>query len=170
MKKGHPWLVGSLSTTFAYLLLLPACATAEDQADSSRFRFQYAAKFLCTANVPGTSQTTPSVVPGSYQTVISIHNPENETVLLRKKIALTSPEQKPGPVSGFVEERLQPDNAFQVDCSQISQGFGFRPIHGLEGFLVVESNLSLDVNAVYTASRGSGGPSIAVLSVSERRK
>ena len=121
--------------------------------------------------MPGTSETTPSVVPGSYQTVISIHSPQDKTVLLRKKIAVTAPagEQKPGPVSGFIQERLQPDDAFQMDCTSIPR-FGIQAIHGLEGFLVIESSLSIDVNAVYTATTGGGGASIALLQVYERRK
>jgi hypothetical protein len=36
------------------------------------FPFQYAAKFLCTSNIPGTSQTTTSLLPGNYQTVTSM--------------------------------------------------------------------------------------------------
>ena len=53
----------------------------------SPYHFQYAAKFLCTANIPGTSQTTDSLLPGVYQTVVNIHNPNERTVRLRMKIA-----------------------------------------------------------------------------------
>jgi hypothetical protein len=48
--------------------------------------FQYAAKFLCTANIPGTSQTTTSLLPGSYQTVVNIHNPNKANHKLTKKL------------------------------------------------------------------------------------
>lgn len=111
-------------------------------------RFQYAAKFLCTANIPGTSQTTTSLLPGSYQTVVNIHNPNKETANLRMKIAVAG-----GPISKFKKSKLTPDEAVKVDCSAIGS-FGIHPIHGVEGFLVIESDLSLDVIAVYTAGKG----------------
>lgn len=44
----------------------------------AEFPFQYAAKLVCTANIPGTSQTTTSFLPGSYQTAVNIHNPNND--------------------------------------------------------------------------------------------
>jgi hypothetical protein len=112
-------------------------------------RFQYAAKFLCTANIPGTSQTTTSLLPGSYQTVVNIHNPsDKETATLRMKIAVAG-----GPISKFKKSKLAPDEAAKVDCSAIGN-FGIHAIHGVEGFLVIESDLSLDVIAVYTAGKG----------------
>lgn len=72
-----------------------------------RYRFQYAAKFICTANIPGTSQTSSSVLPGAYQTVVNIHNPNpnRQTAQLRKKIAL----QGRGQISDFVPDELPPD-------------------------------------------------------------
>ena len=51
-----------------------------------RYRFQYAAKFLCTANVPGTSQTTSALLPGVYQTAVNIHSPQRKPVELRTKL------------------------------------------------------------------------------------
>lgn len=126
--------------------------------------FQYAAKFLCTANIPGTSQTTSSLLPGVYQTVVNIHNPNKETAGLRMKIAIAG-----GPISDFQKSKLGPDEAVKVDCSGIAN-FGIQPIHGVEGFLVIESNLSLDVIAVYTAGkRGGEVESIAVEQVRERQ-
>jgi hypothetical protein len=123
-------------------------------------RFQYAAKFLCTANIPGTSQTTTSLLPGSYQTVVNIHNPNRETASLRMKIAVAG-----GPISKFKRSKLGPDEAAKVDCSA---NFGIHAIHGIEGFLVIESDLSLDVIAVYTAGKGEV-QSIDVEQVRERQ-
>ena len=125
-------------------------------------RFQYAAKFLCTANIPGTSQTTTSLLPGSYQTVVNIHNPNKDTASLRMKIAVAG-----GPISGFKKSKLAPDEAAKVDCSAI-RNFGVQAIHGVEGFLVIESDLSLDVIAVYTAGK-SEVQSIDVEQVRERQ-
>jgi hypothetical protein len=128
-------------------------------AKEEAFRFQYAAKFLCTANIPGTSQTTTSVLPGTYSTAVNIHNPNREPARLREKLALG-----PETVSEFVEDKLEPDATFRIDCSQIASRFG--PfIHGAEGFLVIESSHSLDVTAVYTA--GPLGQQVASIDVEQ---
>jgi len=133
-------------------------------AASPRYRYQYAVKFLCTANIPGTSQTTTAVLPGVYQTAVNIHNPNPQAARLRKKLAVRS-----GQITRFVDSQLKPDEAGSVDCSQV-QDFGIPFIHGFEGFLVVESTLSLDVVAVYTAGpRGGEVASIDVEHVPERR-
>lgn len=132
-------------------------------AEEPKRRYQYAAKFLCTANIPGTSQMTTSVLPGAYSTAVNIHNPNEDTARLRQKIALG-----PDFVSDFVEDDLKPDALLRMDCSQIASHFG--PfIHGAEGFLVIESSHSLDVTAVYTAGPVGGQvASIAVEQIRER--
>jgi hypothetical protein len=84
-------------------------------------------------------------LPGVYQTAVNIHNPNPQGARLRKKLAVRS-----GQISPFVDSQLKPDEAASVDCSQV-QNFGIPFIHGFEGFLVIESTLSLDVVAVYTA-------------------
>jgi hypothetical protein len=134
-----------------------------DNEDQDR-TFHYAVKFLCTANIPGTSQTTTSVLPGVYQTAVNIHNPNSQTVRLRQKIALGI-----GHTSAFIEDELKYDELLRMDCDQIVNRFG--PfIHGVEGFLIIESTHSLDVTAVYTAGkRGEEVESIAVEQIRERR-
>ncbi|MEK6288980.1 MAG: hypothetical protein AABO57_24945 [Acidobacteriota bacterium] len=72
-----------------------------------------------------------------------------------------------GPISGFKKSKLEPDGAAKVDCSAIGN-FGIHAIHGVEGFLVIESDLSLDVIAVYTAGKGEV-QSIDVEQVRERQ-
>jgi hypothetical protein len=128
-----------------------------------RHRFQYAAKFLCTANIPGTSQLTSSVLPGAYRTVVNIHNPNNQIAFLQRKIAL------PGQISKFIPWELKPDEVTRLTCDQIADDFG--PfIHGAEGFLVIESTHSLDVIAVYTAGKNGGEvESMDVEQIRERR-
>jgi len=129
------------------------------------FRFQYAAKFLCTANIPGTSQTTSSLLPGVYQTVINIHNPHDQEVRFRMKIAVIGLEP-----SKFIDVGLKPDHATRVDCIDIARDFGIPFVHGAEGFLVIESTDSLDVTAVYTAGKHGGEvESIDVEQIQERR-
>ena len=56
-------------------------------------------------------------------------------------------------VTDFIDDRLKPDGAGNVDCSDIPK-FGPQPVHGFEGFLVIDSTQSLDVVAVYTAAGG----------------
>ena len=132
--------------------------------EGAEYCFQYAAKLICTANIPGTSQTTTSVLPGAYQTAVNIHNPNDQTVRWRRKIT------QPGlGISKFIKDQLKPDEAARVDCDQIQRDFG--PfIHGIEGFLVIESTQGLDVTAVYTAGKNGGEvESIAVEQIRERK-
>jgi hypothetical protein len=141
------------------------------KAVALRFAFQYAVKFLCTSNIPGTSQTTTSLLPGSYATVVNIHNPNSQTAGFRMKLAVsTSTEIEPPLISNFIKEKLKPDQATKVDCSRIRE-FGLQLIHGFEGFLVIESTHSLDVVAVYTAAKksGDGVESIDVEYIPERK-
>src|SRR5215210_2031731 len=134
-----------------------------EREESNQYRFQYAARFLCTSNIPMTSQTTPSVLPGNYQTTVSIHNPHDQRVRFRRKIAFFSQ------VSEYIEDQLGPDQSTDVTCDSIARDFG--PfIHGAEGFVVIESAHSLDVSAIYTAAKvGDQVESIDVEQIPERR-
>ncbi|HLF62790.1 MAG TPA: hypothetical protein VI603_03520 [Saprospiraceae bacterium] len=131
-------------------------------ASRTGYKFQYAAKFICTANIPGTSQTSDAVVPGSYQTSVNIHNPQNVKVKLRKKIA------SPIGISNYFEFVLEPDGVAGVTCAQI-RDFGLHLIHGFEGFLVIESTHSVDVVAVYSAAGKEQVSSIDVEGIKERK-
>ena len=111
----------------------------------SPYGFQYAVKFICTSNIPGTSQTTDAFVPGNYQTAVNIHNPQYNLTKIRKKIA------SPLGISKWIEGSLKPDAVERVTCASI-RDFNLHLIHGFEGFLVIESTQSLDVVAVYTAN------------------
>ena len=127
------------------------------KAADLRFAFQYAVKFLCVSNIPGTSQTTTSLLPGVYETVVNIHNPNPKKAPFRMKLALsTQTEIDPPIISGFINETIKPDQATKVDCSRVTE-FGLPLIHGFEGFLIIESTLSLDIVAVYTSSKVGGG-------------
>lgn len=145
--------------------MAPQKRTAKENK-RTRYHFQYAAKFLCLANIPGTSQQSSSVLPGVYQTVVNIHNPSDQSARMRMKIAVTTPSQ----VSKFVDVVLEPDQAIKIDCEQLTHDFGITFIHGAEGFLVIESTRSLDVTAVYTAGARAGEvASIDVEQIRERR-
>jgi hypothetical protein len=147
----------ALSMLAVFLFVITGTAAAQIE-----YPYQYAAKILCTSNIPGTSQTTDSLLPGNYETVVNIHNPNTKAVRLRKKIAT------PSGVSKFVKDTLKDDEATSVNCTEITQKFGLHFIHGAEGFLVIESTQSLDVIAVYTAGRGDV-TSIDVERVQERK-
>ena len=128
----------------------------------SPYRFQYAAKFICTANIPGTSQTTDAFVPGSYQTAVNIHNPQNILIKLRKKIA------SPIEISKYFGFSMKPDAVERITCAQLGD-FDVHLIHGFEGFLVIESTHSIDVVAVYTAAGSNQVSSIDVEQIKERK-
>jgi len=133
---------------------------------SGRQLFEYAAKFLCLTSIPGTSASSSSVLPGAYLTVVNIHNPSARRAALRMKIATTSPPA----ISKFVTSVLRPDGATKVDCDSVHKRFGLTFVHGIEGFLVIQSSQSLDVTAVYTAGpRASEVASIDVEQIRERR-
>jgi hypothetical protein len=140
------------------------------KAAAQGFFFQYAVKFLCTSNVPGTTQTTTSLLPGAYETVVNIHNPYRKAAGVRMKLATaTSTTVDPAQISKFINEKLLPDQATKVDCSRLGE-FGNQPVHGFEGFLVIESTHSLDVVAVYTAGKNGGEvESIDVERIPERK-
>ena len=138
-------------------------ADASGRRGQFRALFEYAVKFLCTSNIPGTSQTSTSVLPGSYQTSVNIHNPAEKRVRVRMKLALG-----PSTVSRFVTETVEPDAVLRVDCDTIVRRFGIRAIHGAEGFLIVQSAHSLDVTAVYTAAPVGGA--VASLDVEQIRE
>ena len=106
---------------------------------------QYAAKFVCGKNTEGKV-----VAPGEYFTGINVHNPGRETATIRKRFAVAFPGEKPGPVSGVVEERLRPGEAFDVDCPDIATHV---PVNGFaKGFVTIESPQDLEVVGVYTAA------------------
>lgn len=116
--------------------------------------------------MPGTSQTTGSFLPGNYQTVVNVHNPNERDVKLRAKVAFGGK----GLISKFIGDGLGPDEVTRYVCGDIREKFDMNLIHGAEGFLVIESTHTLDVIAVYTAGPvGQGVSSIDVENVRERR-
>jgi hypothetical protein len=107
--------------------------------------FQYAVKFVC-----GKSNGE-VVAPGAYWTAINVHNPTYATVKFRKKIAIALPGEKAGPVSKFFAAKLGPDEALEIDCPDIFKHAEYKADF-LKGFVVIESQVELDVVAVYTAA------------------
>ena len=140
------------------------------------FKFEYAAKIVCGI------QRNPKdmrLARGFYATTINIHNPNREPVRFFKKLALTFPpkEQKPGKILPISTDTLRYDEALKVDCNEIETTFfpnGF-PTAYIEGFVIIQSEKSLDVTAVYTTAeldkkgRVTQHSSIDVEQIRERR-
>lgn len=123
------------------LALAWAPVNANAQARDS-LGYEYAIKIVC--GTPGTR----AVAPGLYFTAINVHNPGSDTVVFRKKFATTLPEERPGPISPFSRNALVPDQALEIDCTDI-----FRHAHlerWAKGFAVIQSPQPLDIVAVYT--------------------
>ncbi|NBC46205.1 LamG domain-containing protein [Corallococcus exiguus] len=118
---------------------------------AERVTFQYAVKFVCGES-PGRV-----VAPGTYFTAINVHNPTYKEIGFRVKVAIGMPGLKPGPVSEFVSAGLGPDEALEIDCSDIFKISGV-DARFLKGFVVIETEgTELDVVAVYSAA-GRDGP------------
>jgi hypothetical protein len=111
---------------------------------AKRVMFQYAAKFVCGKSAGEV------VAPGVYFTAVNVHNPTYTTIRFRVKIAVALPGLKPGPVSKFYDAKLGPDEALEIDCPDIHKLAGTNDF--LKGFVVIETEVELDVVTVYTAA------------------
>jgi hypothetical protein len=126
-----------------------ACAT----------EFQYAVKLVCGEAVAAGPGAAPTVVaPGRYWTAINIHNPDKcKDAHFRWKVAVAYPGEQ-GQITPFQRPRvLSPDGAIEIDCPQVMQIFPAPAPAFLKGFVVIESDIELDVVAVYTGSTGPCG-------------
>ncbi len=158
MERTRVFLASVAVIVVAVLALVSTTAQADEDR---RFKFQYAAKIVCVCDP---QPAIPRIIPGQYATSVNIHNPSDREATLRKKLALTFPaperphgRQVPGRVSDFLNDRLGPDEALQVDCAEMPRDFFLGGGFGgsadppyIEGFLVIESTRSLDVIAVYS--------------------
>jgi hypothetical protein len=136
--------------------------------------YSYAAKIVC--GIQKKHEDT-RLARGFYATNINIHNPSEAGAIFTKKLALTIPpgDQAPGKIMPIAKDKLAPDEALEVDCRDIEKRLfpsGF-PTPYIEGFVVIESQISLDVTAVYTAAslddeKPAHQSGIAVVQVHER--
>jgi hypothetical protein len=160
MRTFRPWLdTAALSLVFiaGACLVAASCNPAQAQRQQVATRYQYSAKTLCTlATDFGFGD---AFAPGRYRTVINIHNPTDRKIEIARKFALAiQPGEAVGSfsITPYKSLTLEPDQAVAYNCFDIA-GF-FCPIHGvcvdftaIDGFLVVNSPVELDVVAVYTA-------------------
>lgn len=128
----------------------PASAQAQQQTE-----LQYAAKLVC-----GRQDGNGLAAPGQYFTIVNVHNPSpNRAVKLRKKFARALPGEKVGKITPFFWASLLPDEALGIDCPDIYAHSGITPGTFIEGYVVIQSPLELDVVSVYTA----GAPQVSTL-------
>jgi len=103
--------------------------------------YQYAVTFVC-------GEADDAVVaPGEYWTAINVHNPTDRPVRFEKKVATALPHEEPGPVSGFHDAELGPDEALEIDREDILEHADAEG-EFLKGFVVIESGVELDVVAM----------------------
>lgn len=138
--------------------------------------FEYAAKMVC-----GVQQDTRNMqlARGFYGTTINIRNPQFEPITISKSLSLAIPPggQIPGKVLPISRDALLPQQTLAADCDDVAKRLfdGKLPAPFIDGFLVIQSPVSLDVSAVYTtATLNAEGTvenhsSIAVESIRERR-
>ena len=108
---------------------------------------QYSAKFVC-GSAPVDNRF---VEPGNYKTTINVHNPSEKTVDFRRKVALAA-LQRDGTISKFVYGKIEPDAVQAFDCDDFWTLAGVAPPSLIDGFLVIESNIPLDVTGYYTST------------------
>lgn len=122
-----------------------ACAT----------EFQYAVKVVCGEVLAKSGVSTP-VAPGRYWTAINVHNPDKcKPAHFRWKVTVAN-QIEPGPVSPYQRPIvLDPDRAIEIDCPQILPAVPQQPpLTFVKGYVVIESDVELDVVAVYSGSTG----------------
>jgi hypothetical protein len=145
--------------TILTLALVGVCTPAYAQ---NRL-FIYSVKFLCglQTTAPSSPPSEPPVKPGNYATAINIHNfHPTATVEFRKKAVVANPEREPrGPISPFKVDSLGPNQALEVDCTDIVGLFppptatngGLSLPSFVKGFVEIVSPRQLNVVGVYTA-------------------
>jgi len=112
-------------------------------------KFQYVVKFVC-----GYSDGK-VVAAGQYQTAINVfNNPTNPKVTLKKHFVVALPSQEAGPVSEIRSVELEKNRALEIDYGDImGEMKKLDVLKFAKGFVVIASEVELDVVAVYTVHR-----------------
>ena len=121
-------------------------------------RSSFCADFKHSVRQPFTPPKEPQVKPGNYATAVNVHNfhnGPNATVEFCKKAVVALPERVTprGPISPIKFDALGPDQALEVDCTDIVGLFpaGTALPRFIKGFVEISSPVELSVTAVYTA-------------------
>lgn len=123
--------------------------------ENGRMDYQYAVKIVCGL-IRENSAEHPLPV-GEYKTKVNIHNPSRcECAGFRWKVAQGLPGLKIGKVSDFSDATLCADEALEIAESDIRKRLRTDADH-IEGWVVIETPVELDVVAVYgTAAKPLG--------------
>lgn len=118
--------------------------------------FQYAVKLVCGNVVLSPTAASTPVAPGRYWTAINIHNPEKcRDAHFRWKVVVAAPLNQTPVTPVFQRPRtIRPDEAVEIDCQQVMQTFPAPPPAFVKGYVVLESDVELDVVAVYSGTQG----------------
>jgi len=156
---------------YIMLALAAAVLTAflgEARAQPSGFPI-YSVKFVCGLQTIASTQfrppAEPPVKPGNYATLINIHNFHSSStgapVIVLKKAVVSIPESqlpRPSPTSRLFREQLAPNQAVDVDCTEIMRllATATPPVPAgtfITGFVEIQSlsGAPLSVTAVYTS-------------------
>lgn len=136
------------------------CSCGGQTHGACKTAFQYAVKIVCGTVKP--ADNTP-VAPGRYWTATNIHNPDKcreAQLLFKVGVAL---QNFNSPVSQYIGPYpLRADGMIEIDCStfmQLVQLLVYPPPQPMppfvKGFMVIESDIELDIVAVYSGSAGS---------------
>jgi hypothetical protein len=136
---------------------MSACQCGEAHG-ACAVEYQYAVKIVCGQVVASAAGGFTPVAPGQYWTAINVHNPDKcKAATFRWKIVVALPGAT-GPIPVFQKPVvLGPDMAMEIDNEQILHGSAPPLPPFVKGYVVLESDVELDVVAVYTGSNGPCG-------------
>ena len=162
------WIVSGLSAIAAITSLVAQPGTVSAQVAAPQFVYSYAIKFVCGYQPPlqitaANQFTEPPVKSGNYATEINIFNPQFKEVPLRKRFIVLSQNGK---------SIKEPDSTTHVMTMTMSLKSGYATMDDCDllwkltkvtaplppanslliGFLVINSPLELDIDAVYTSA------------------
>ena len=172
MKPRHWFLIAAAATCAALLAAVLLSPAPQAEAQDKGFVWSYSAKFVCGFNAsnvgfgkPGERGGEATVKLGNYATEINIYNPNTDTHVQKKLAVLydsTTHIPPQGREPNIIDARvvdgigLSNSQATMDDCNRIYQLYfgglpGIVPPPLLIGWLVIESQVPLNVTTVYTA-------------------
>jgi len=117
----------------------------------------YSAKFLGGTILPPNPlrpEVADPLVPGTYRTAINVRNPSwSNRARIRKYVVIANREDAPfGPVTKPVIYYVGPTQGFEIDYQDVLKLLGpnWNPNQFIKGWVVLESDIPLDVTGVYT--------------------
>ena len=157
-----------LSMVIAIASLVTQPSTASAQIAAPQFVYSYAVKFVCGYQPPlqstaANSFSEPPVKSGNYATEINIFNPQFREVPLRKRFIVLSQNGKsvkePESTTHVMTMTMSLKSGYATmdDCDLLWKltkvTAPFPPANSLLiGYLVINSPLELDIDAVYTSA------------------